>query len=75
MLTHSMGWGMWLLRGVSTVAFWALVLLLVRALLNVPRAPSPDLAGPVLLLQERLARGELTPEQYEQHRRLLVDGR
>ncbi|RIK16557.1 MAG: hypothetical protein DCC50_04575 [Acidobacteria bacterium] len=75
MLTHSMGWGMWLLMGVSTVAFWALVLLLVRALLNVPRAPSPDLAGPVLLLQERLARGELTPEQYEQHRRLLVDGR
>lgn len=75
MLTHSMDWGMWLLMGVSTVAFWALVLLVVRALLDVPRGSSPDPAGPVLLLQERLARGELTPDQYEQHRRLLVDGR
>ena len=47
----------------------------VGQLLNVPPAASPDPAGPVLLLQERLSRGELTPEQYEQHRRLLVDGR
>ncbi|WP_131103850.1 SHOCT domain-containing protein [Ornithinimicrobium sufpigmenti] len=74
MLTHSMGWGMWLLMAVSTVAFWGLVLLVVRALLDVPRGARPDSSAPFLLLQERLARGELTPEQYEQHRRLLVDG-
>jgi putative membrane protein len=27
------------------------------------------------LLKERLARGEVTPEEYEQRRRLIVDGR
>lgn len=74
MATHSMGWDMWLLMAVSTVAFWGLVLLVIRALLHVPRGASPHHSGPLVLLQERLARGELTPEQYEQHRRILVDG-
>lgn len=75
MLTHSMGWGMWFLMIGSTLAFWAVVFFAVRVLLNVPKGEPTEPSGPVLLLQERLARGELTPEQYEQHRRLVVDGR
>lgn len=74
-MMHGMGWGVWLLMGVGAVAFWVLVLLVVRALLTTPRNASPDQPGPLLLLQERLARGELTPEQYEQQRRLLDDER
>ena len=75
MLVAGMGWGMWLLMVGSTLAFWAVVFIAVRVLLNVPKGEPTEPSGPVLLLQERLARGELTPEQYEQHRRLVVDGR
>ncbi len=74
MLVAGMGWGMWLLMVGSTLAFWAVVFIAVRVLLNVPKGEPTEPSGPVLLLQERLARGELTPEQYEQHRRLLADG-
>ncbi len=75
---YGMGWGMWLVMGTGTIAFWVVIVLVVRALLpgrdggrsNVSANPEP-----LALLKERLARGELTPEEYEQRRRLIADGR
>ena len=72
---NGMGWGMWLVMGAGTLVFWFVVLMAVRAL-----APgragqnAADRPAPLTLLKEALARGELSPEEYEQRRRLLVDG-
>ena len=70
------GW-MWLVMGAGTLTFWVVVILVVRALLpnrgpQGSESPRPDA---LTLLKERLARGEVTPEEYEQRRRLIVDGR
>ncbi|HYO86594.1 MAG TPA: SHOCT domain-containing protein [Dermatophilaceae bacterium] len=72
---YSMGWVMWLVVGLGTIGFWVVIALAVRALLP-GRAARTVSAGPdpLSLLKERLARGELTPEEYEQRRRLIVDG-
>ncbi len=71
-----MGWGMWLLMGSGALAFWLVVILVIRSLLpgKTPTSPPTPRPDPMTLLKEALARGELTPEQYEQRRRLIVDG-
>lgn len=71
-----MTWWMWLSMGVGTLAFWVVVVLAVRDLLPGQKkvAHPPPRPEPLTLLQERLASGELSPEEYEQRRRLLVDG-
>lgn len=72
---YGMGWWMWLVMGGGTLAFWIVVVLLIRVLLPGARtAAQPVGPAPLTLLKERLARGELTPQEYEQHRRLIVDG-
>ena len=71
-----MGWGGWLVMGFGTVAFWVVVVLLIRALL--PSSGGDRLrrsADPLDILNERLDRGEVTPEEYEQRRRLIVEHR
>ncbi len=74
---YDMGWGMWMVMGVGTIMFWAVVVLLVRNLLP-GRNPIRDTVAarpePLTLLKEGLARGEVTPEEYEQRRRLITDG-
>lgn len=74
---YGMGWGIWLLIGAGTLAFWIVIILAIRALLP-GRAQTKDVAAarpdPLTLLKEGLARGEITPEEYEQRRRLIVDG-
>ena len=69
------GW-MWLVMGAGTLTFWVVVILVVRALLPTrgPQNSEPPRPDALTLLKERLARGEVTPEEYEQRRRLLVDG-
>lgn len=70
-----MGWWMWLIMGAGTLAFWIAVLLLVRHLLPAGRArQGPERPQPLTLLKEGLARGDISPEEYEQRRRLIVDG-
>jgi putative membrane protein len=60
----------------GTVAFWVVVVLVIRALLPSGGADRPTVPRDALsLLDERLARGDVTPEEYEQRRRLIVDGR
>lgn len=67
-------WGMWVLLVVGTAAFWAVVSLAVRALYaggetsgSQTSDHSPILTTPQgqIRLQERLARGEITAEEYE----------
>jgi putative membrane protein len=69
-----MGWAGWLVMGLGTIAFWVVVVLVVRALLPTGGTPAPKgHADPLGVLNERLARGDVTPEEYEQRRRLIVD--
>ena len=71
-----MGWWMWLVMGVGTLAFWAVIVLAVRVLLpgRAGQSGAPQRPEPLTLLKERLARGEVSPEEFEQRRRLIVDG-
>jgi putative membrane protein len=65
---------MWLLMLAGTVGFWVLVALTVQALIGGGRpdpTPAPDALA---VLRERLARGEISPEDFEHRRRLLTDG-
>jgi len=66
-------WGMWVLLVVGTAAFWAVISLAVRALYtggdtsgsqtsDHPRTLTASQAQ--IRLQERLARGEITSEEY-----------
>ena len=66
------GWG-WLLMTLGILGFWALVAVLALALLRHPgpltssRSPaSSPRPGAEEILAERLARGELDPEEYRQ---------
>lgn len=66
-------WVMWVVMFVGTAAFWVAVFLAVRAL-YVDRTtspapdPDPDPFREADLLGERLARGELTIQEYEKLR-------
>ncbi|GAA2027108.1 hypothetical protein GCM10009740_16000 [Terrabacter terrae] len=65
---------MWLLMAAGTIGFWVLIAILVRAILS-DRAPGPGPAlvpSPLHVLADRLARGEITLEEYEQRRRALT---
>ena len=66
------GWG-WLLMTLGILGFWALVAVLALALLRHPGPPNQQpqpgqqpRPGAEDILAERLARGELDPEEYRQ---------
>jgi putative membrane protein len=60
---HPMWWMVWLVV--------ALVVILAVWSPQRRRRPSEDSASPLDILQRRLARGEVTPEAYEQAKALL----
>jgi putative membrane protein len=73
------GWG-WLLMTLGMLGFWALVAVLARALLRRPSPPDqqpppdqPPRPGAEEILAERLARGELDPEEYRQRLQTLQE--
>lgn len=65
------GWGWWFLMTIGMVAFWALVIYgIVRLVRGRPSAPGewsapPPADPPEEILKRRLARGEITVEEYE----------
>lgn len=73
------GWGMWLLVVVGTIVFWAAIAWFVRSLMQ--DRPRSNARGPATgsdalrILDERLARGEVAPEEYERLRALLSETR
>lgn len=77
---YPMGWGMWLGMSVGTIVIIGLIVLVVWSL-GSSRNTRPDLTnqptGPdaLRLLDERLARGDIDPDDYNQRHRLLVDQR
>ena len=80
---YGMGWG-WLLGFLVLLALAALILLVVRSFTAGSPAPPapPPYRGPVepvrstarVIAEERLARGEITPDQYREIIRALEEG-
>jgi putative membrane protein len=73
------GWG-WLLMTLGILGFWALVAVLALALLRHPGPPKQQpqpgqqpRPGAEEILAERLARGELDPEEYRQRLQTLQE--
>ena len=73
------GWG-WLLMTLGMLGFWALVAVVTVALLRRPgqphQQPQPDQQprpNPEEVLAERLARGEIDPDEYRQRLQTLQE--
>ncbi len=76
MLTTGMGPGMWLVMAAGTIGLWVVVTLLVRAIFSghPSRGEATLVPSPLHLLADRLARGEISVEEYEHRRRALTRG-
>lgn len=72
-----MGWGTWLLVVLGAIAFWVAIAWFVRSLIqDRPRreAGAPAAGHDALrILDERLARGEVEPDEYAHIRALLTE--
>jgi putative membrane protein len=73
------GWG-WLLMTLGMLGFWALVAVLALALLRRPGPPNQQpqpgqqpRPGAEDILAERLARGEIDPDEYRQRLQILQE--
>ena len=70
--SHSYGTGMWIGMVGGTLLGWILLVglgyLVIRSLLDVRFAPATD---PIVLLDQRLARGEIDIDDYHRRRALL----
>jgi putative membrane protein len=68
------GAGWWILMAFMMVAFWGLVIVgivwLIRALMAERHGHGG--ASPIELLDRRLARGEISPEEYRERRAILI---
>ena len=74
---YEMVWWMWALMILGTLGLWALVVVVVREMFQGRRpetqTPPPRASsGPVRLLDDRLARGEINSEEYQRARNLLT---
>lgn len=76
---YGVGWGWWLLMSVGMVAFWGLVIwgIVTLARGGAPRPPlqEKEQDRPLEILQRRLARGEISVEEYDKLRDALVASR
>jgi putative membrane protein len=64
---HGIGWGWWLVMSVGMVGFWALVVWAIVALVRGSASGDGSRVDePLEVLQRRLARGQISPEDYEQ---------
>lgn len=74
---QGMGGGWWVLMMVAMLAFWAILIFAIVALVRhfAPRgapAPAPRTTNKAIeILKERLARGELSEEEFVQRKKLL----
>jgi putative membrane protein len=67
----------WIWMGLMMIAFWALLILLViwaiRSFTRGP-APRPPSSAALNILEERFARGEISPEEFAEHKRVIQGG-
>lgn len=65
---HNLGWGWSTVMSIGMVAFWALVIYaivwLIRSGQNVQQRDERPPETPEEILKRRLARGEISPEEY-----------
>ena len=68
---------MWLGMAAGVLAFWVIVVLAVRALFpgQSSTATGPTRADALTLLDEGLARGDISVDEYEKRRHLIIHGR
>ncbi len=70
-------WG-WLIGSVMMVAFWALIIWAIwyfaTSFSRQSRQSEPSRGDPKQILDERLARGEIDPDEYTRLRRLMHGG-
>jgi putative membrane protein len=76
---HDIGWGGWLLMSLGMVAFWGFIIWAIVALVrggsSKPQQPEQETEQPLDILQRRLARGEISVEEYEELRDALIGRR
>lgn len=77
---YGMGWG-WLIGLLLLLAVAALVVLVVRSFTSAPPGSTPHQGPPVAprsparaIAEERLARGEISPDEYREIVRALDEG-
>ena len=72
---NGMGWGAWLLMALTTVGFWALVVVGIVALFRGTSTAGPSERdhqhGARQILDERFARGEIDVDEYRSRQSLL----
>lgn len=68
---------MWLGMLAGVLAFWVIAVLAVRALFPGQKSTGADRPRPdaLTLLDEALARGDVSIDEYEKRRHLLINGR
>lgn len=72
---NGMDWPMSLVMILALVALWSLVAVLVRKSFNGRRpGSSPARTSPLAELDARLARGDISAEDYATARRVITDG-
>ena len=72
---YEMVWWMWALMILGTLGLWALVIVVVRGMFQGKPAETPPpraSSDPVRLLDDRLARGDINPDEYQRARNLLT---
>jgi len=70
-------WIGWIWMGLMMIAFWALVIfLVVWAIRSFTRGPAsrPPSSAALNILEERFARGEISPEEFAEHKRVIQGG-
>ena len=72
---NGMGWGTWVLMTLSMVAFWSLVVFALVSIFGSDReagqSQTPHEPDPEKILDERLARGEIDVDEYQQRQHAL----
>lgn len=71
-----LGWFGWIWIGLMMIAFWALVIFLVVWAIRATRgpAPKPPFSAALNILDERFARGEISPEEFAERKRVIQGG-
>lgn len=66
------GWLGWILMGVSMILVWgAIVFLVIWAIRSFSQPATPRSSTALNVLEERLAKGEISPEEFAQRKQLL----